>query len=602
MPWPNWLPVKMKTEILLVNQGPNNAVTKVELMACVRTWVRRYFWQIRHLTREGRDEISMGFGANEAQVKEMEHDGCDQPFGNSVALKIKTYHHALMGTLRNNFDLLLKMFWNCQETQGFVNGQLMIAEAKRQAALLRESEGVRVRIKGAAPNTPIIDEDEVNEKFIKGDMKLVSDVWNCVLDVMDEGFLMHNEVWGQRFLKSTCIILSWYITFLFQLPDPKAMMEGKVTDTNTTLADIDVTEKTLAIYKGDLELIEWPDFPTPSKWGKRVPAIWYGVLVGSKGFEQVVREELEYELGMEYAKSVEGHEGSDEKKILQLLENGVDVEVANMEEMMLARAGFLEKLSKESMERAKALVEKGMRLGKWMKETKEISEHLVKGRMALTAIDQFMNLAIKAYQQAAEVERRKRFDGATSEDQVNPSLDVLGTFGIWFNQVINSGVLKELGVQYEAMFPPVQNNNWGWSSTSGHLGPGYGQNQQRFQGNQGGFQGFGGHGQMGAGFVMQQGWNNGAGMVSGSMGFVGSSGMGFQPGGDDGQQGMECLLGPTHGANSSDGSVITSGRAMPIGPQEPCLPTVAKTPVVNQTTPVIDLSGAQGTSQQGTSQ
>ena len=70
MPWPKWLPEKMKSEILSVNQGPNNAAAKAELMACVRTWVRRYFWQIRNLSREGRDAISMGFGTNKTQVKD----------------------------------------------------------------------------------------------------------------------------------------------------------------------------------------------------------------------------------------------------------------------------------------------------------------------------------------------------------------------------------------------------------------------------------------------------------------------------------------------------------------------------------------------------
>ena len=334
------------------------------------------------------------------QVKEMEYDNCDQPFGNSVALKIKTYHHALMGTLRDNFDLLLKMFLNCKEAQGFVNGQLMIAEATKQAALLTASEGVSFHIRGIVPHTPIIHEDEVNKKFIKGDMKLVSDVWNCVFDVMDEGFLMTNEVWGQRFLKSTCIILSWYITYLFQLPDPKAWIESKAmdtnistgtgnsnsnstgtgtstsngTDTNTSITGINVTNKTMAIYKGDLELIEWPDFVKPVKWGKRVPTIWYGALVGSKGFEQVVREEMEYELGMENVKIMEDHGESDEKKIMKLLHHRVKTEATKMEEMLISQAAFLEKLSKESMERAKALVERGMRVAAWMKETKAMFE------------------------------------------------------------------------------------------------------------------------------------------------------------------------------------------------------------------------------------
>ena len=576
-PWPKWLPENMKIEILAINQGANNLATKAELMACIHTWVRRYFWQIRNLSREGRDEISIGFGANEAQVKEMENDACNQPFGNTVALKIENYHHRLMAALQENIDLLLKMFWNCKEAQGFISGQLMKVEAKKQAALLRETGGVNVRVRGlglgSAPNTPIIDQDEVNKILIKGDMRLISDVWSYVLDVMDEGFLITNEVWGQRFLKSTCIILSWYITFLFQLPDPKAVMEDNFAN------GIEAANKTTAIYKGDLPLIEWPNFQQPVKWGNRVPAVSYGALVGSKGFEQVVPEEGEDELLMEYSKSMNigNHDETKEKTILKLLDHGVDIEAANMEKLLIARAGVLEKLSKESTESAKSLMEKVVRIGAWMKEKKAMSEWVFKGRMALTAIDQFTDLASKAYEQAAEAERRKQLDGGIgrAESQYQ-CLEVLATYNIWFNKVKSSGILEELGLQYEACFPPLQSSNWGWSGSQG-LGP-FSMNQHQttnqqgqFHGNQGGpggFQGFSPYGQQGSGYAIQQGWTNGTGMGRmGGMGFVGSSGMG-----DSGLFSMGRLLGPSPEGISSG---VTSRGAMSVGPQERGSPSTA---------------------------
>lgn len=71
---------------------------------------------------------------------------------------------------------------------------------------------------------------------------------------------------------------------------------------------------------------------------------------------------------------------------------------------------------------------------------------------------------------------------------------------------------------------------------------------------------------------MQQGWNNtGIGSI-GSMGFIGSGGIGFQHIGDSVQQG---LLGPTY--------EVASGRTTPISPQE-CTqdspPSAGDTPII----------------------
>ncbi|RPB18946.1 hypothetical protein L211DRAFT_853653 [Terfezia boudieri ATCC MYA-4762] len=183
----------------------------------------------------------MGFGVTEDQAKAIEVGnlkGVEHPFGVQIGLRFKTYQHGLMAQLRENFDCLLKMFWEAPESQNFINGQLIIFEAMK----------AKIRMRAPNANAPIIGEDEINEKFLKSNLKLLS-------------------------------------------------MTGKAPG-------IEAADKTSAILKGDVGVVEWPELRRPAKWGNREHVAWYGELIGSKGIEEGVREDMEYDLAIEDAKAI----------------------------------------------------------------------------------------------------------------------------------------------------------------------------------------------------------------------------------------------------------------------------------------------------------
>ena len=98
----------------------------------------------------------------------------------------------------------------------------------------------------AYKDAPLIDEKDVDELFLKGNMKLVSDVWNYILDVVEPELLLRDEEWTRKMIGSICTILAWYITYLFQLPDSKSTIEE--------VGGIEVGDKANAIRKEDIGL------------------------------------------------------------------------------------------------------------------------------------------------------------------------------------------------------------------------------------------------------------------------------------------------------------------------------------------------------------
>lgn len=83
-----------------------------------------------------------------------------------------------------------------------------------------------MRVKRSATGLTIIVEEDVNDLFIKGNMKLVTDVWNVIMDVVEPELLLRYQNWANRLLKTTYTILAWYLTFLFELPDPMCAIAG----------------------------------------------------------------------------------------------------------------------------------------------------------------------------------------------------------------------------------------------------------------------------------------------------------------------------------------------------------------------------------------
>ena len=374
----------------------------------------------------------------------------------------------MMFKLRDNFDLLLKMFWHYEGAKPWIREQLIMLEAAQQAALLDGRQDMKLKLKrGGAGETPLIDEEYVDELFLKGNMKLVCDVWNHILDVVEQGLLLNDEEWGKRMLSSTCIILAWYITSLFQLPDPKGFMEGAVTS-----GGIEVSDKTRAIHKGDLKLSQqWPALRIPLKWGKRTNVPWFGELVGGKGLVDTIREDLETELVAASAAAMTATGvGSDDggKKVeylLKIMENGFDSEAESFKDTMLSRADDLEVFGMKALEKFKQMKEKAMEVNRGMKDSKIYTEKLVKLRAATDAVEQFCKSAWTAFEEAKRHDKQAELEGNETGTE---ALEVIGSYHVWMENLKKMRIFKDLGMEYEESFrAPVSRSVMHLGNSSG---------------------------------------------------------------------------------------------------------------------------------------
>ena len=436
---PPWVPQQMKIDLMDLHSGRTTTTGKIELLGCLRFYVRVILMQKRNITLADRIDFAVCFGVTEDDATAYEsgisrRGEAEKPWGVVISDRLKSYYHGMLAKLRDNFDLLLKMFWSCEDAKLWIRGQMIMVEAAQQAALLNE-RGINMRLNRAPGNTPLIDWEDIDALFLKGNMKLVSDVWGHILDVVEPGFLLKDCEWGKKMLRSTCIILAWYITYLFQLLDPKGAIEETATG-------IETTDKTAAIHKGDLGLsTEWPPLKLPVKWGRRSTVPWYGELVGGKGFQDPIREDLENGLAM--ASATEGG------CLLSVLDDDIDAEAEKFRDILLSRAGHLEELGRKAIDKAKDVKDRASELIRGMKDSKIYTERVVKQRMATEAIDQFCKSAWIAYEEAKRSEKRRELEGIGPGTEV---LEVIGTCHIWMENLKKMGVFKELGVEYENSF------------------------------------------------------------------------------------------------------------------------------------------------------
>ena len=447
-PLPAWAPMQMKVDIINTNTGVNTAAKQGELLSCIRFYTRYCFLQKRVYVLSDCKEFALAFGITDAQAgtvgTNLEHMG-DQPFGVLVAERFRQVKDVVLYKIRENFDSLFRMCWESDGMQGFISGQMLILEAYKKAAEMREAAGIQSNVQRREPEVVIIDDGVMNERFLKNNMKLITDVWNPILDGVEDGFLLRDNEWGKRFLKSTSIILSWYLTYHFQLDDPKGAMqaEGK--------GGIDASKKTMAIAKGDLPLVEFPQMKKPLKWGNRRQVPWYGELPGGKGLLESVKEEIEYQMIEDLVKKNEGSgEPMMQKVCLGVVEHGVVNEFERLQELVKQRADLLEQYSKEYLADANESREKISRMGKWMVDGKANAELIGKQRVANHAVNQFVEDARLAYENAVKEELRYRVEGGQQPE--TSSLDVLGTYHVWQSELKKRGVFKDAVARYESSF------------------------------------------------------------------------------------------------------------------------------------------------------
>jgi len=136
-----------------------------------------------------------------------------------MAKQFKGYYLNLVARIRCNFDALLHMFLNHQDTQALLGAHVGMWEMRQRLEEQKKAKGTAnanpmiptVNIRLIQTTIAIIDEDALDALFMKGDMQLVSDLWYPILDVVEDEYLKNTE-WAYRMLKRTCIIFSGYIT------------------------------------------------------------------------------------------------------------------------------------------------------------------------------------------------------------------------------------------------------------------------------------------------------------------------------------------------------------------------------------------------------
>ena len=431
----DWVPINMKVDILKANERGNLD----DVYSCVRWYIRVICLVKRDLTTEDRQKLVMLlFGLGEAQVQLVENSTVGdkkEHFGVKVGRKIKHYYNGLMEIFRKRFDALLTMFWKSKEpdVKQFIEGRLMIWKVVHSANARRNLG----RLEADESSTPIIYEDEVNEWFLKENMKLVHDVWSTILDVVDTDFMLKNEDWNKVFLKSTSIILAWMITYTFRLENPE---EAIKTALATGITPLSPKNKSTCIMKGDLQFTGYPNVNRPESWsGKRGGCSWYGELEGSKAIQEQVEEEVDNDLKEEMKKVEEVSKGPEPPEGLNV--EGI-LDTSQLEshsefllEQMKRKADAYEALEKRSIEKRLEIGGQINKLQQWMQRSKVYQEKTLKNREAETYILSFLAEVEKQYLASEKEERASAVEMRPMNAQVPSSLSVMGTLQVWLKNL-----------------------------------------------------------------------------------------------------------------------------------------------------------------------
>ena len=417
----------------------NTTDNEIEVLACARYYARVALLVKRSFEDgEFRRLVHCVFFMTEAQAQEiMNSSKTGEPFGVMVGRRYRGYTNYLCSRLRANFDCLLLMFWKDKNTKPIVDAQIGLWKANQ--VLTAASRSTRT----VNDSVPIISDEDINDFFLKNNYHLVSDIWSPILDVLPVDFLIMNNEWGKKFLKSTCIILSWYITYHFRLQDPLSMIEQGLG------SGIETTLKTSAIAKGDLPFTGFPELRKPEgKWSKKMNWPWYGQLVGSRTLQDHLEEEIEGEVLLECGSKTEMSAEDEELPSVfdtVLLEDRARL----MADALKKRTEALIRLQRIAEEKNIRLLSELNQQELWLNNSRSQTERLVRQKEVGWVLEKFMQDVKKQFSMAESREQEANvLNRDLAPEQASPE-DVIGSFVTWMEFIKEKAWFKELVVQYQ---------------------------------------------------------------------------------------------------------------------------------------------------------
>ncbi|KAF8418708.1 hypothetical protein EV426DRAFT_311186 [Tirmania nivea] len=261
-------------------------------------------WKKKDLTKIDKDHCCQAaFGTSPTQLQYSEGGSSvkvNEPIGVRVHRQWSGYAKNIMRSLRKHFEALLLMLFDNEEFKRLVNAMFL------QIKAFEHTEWIGL-------DKPCITPIEIRDRFIKANVKLVSDVWYPIMDVAPPDFLTQNGIWGQRFIDATATVLAWMLTHFFRVKGAKEKMRFEPPGLGQCPVGAGLV--TASICKADIAIpmpIDFPPVNKPNDWNSRkCPSSPYGELKYVKIIrdtaESVLEDEIDRELHMMALKGPTDH-------------------------------------------------------------------------------------------------------------------------------------------------------------------------------------------------------------------------------------------------------------------------------------------------------
>lgn len=270
---------------------------------------------------------------------------------------------------------------------------------------------------------------EIRHQFLKGNMRLVSDVWYPIIDVVPQDYLLsENNKWAPRLLNATCTVLAWILTHFFRIEGAKEMPRFELGQ-----CPVDAGLITASICKSDLGLALPNDFPPlnkPTSWKQQKCASSpYGELKGLKIARDTAATFMEDDIKIEMSDPESGvalpRPTVDMREIFNL--DNIFAQTEWVMSAMKARSVAVRNLEADARKAAVALAEKC-----------NMAAELITRHMQILS-GPTDNMQRKMLTERFIIEAKTMFSDALQKESKIGSAEVLGGFAAWMGLMQKEG-------------------------------------------------------------------------------------------------------------------------------------------------------------------